>query len=99
MEILSSYSDFIQVKSLFLENISNKAVIVRLIHVYANNIVFILNIRISLLRLCVAQNALQLPFFIFFLFLFLVSAFGRTDKSFFLCFPYYWSRYKRPIPD
>lgn len=32
-----------------------------------------------LLRLCVMQNTLQLPFFSFFLFLFLLGAFGRTD--------------------
>ena len=82
MEIISSYSDFIQVKSLFLENISNKAVIVRLIHVYANNIVFTLNIRISLLRFCVAQNALQLSFFIFFSFSFSSVLLNGRTKAF-----------------
>ena len=33
-----------------------------------------------LLRLCVMQNTLQLPFFSFFLFLFLLGAFGRTGS-------------------
>ena len=39
-----------------------------------------------LLRLHVMQNTLQLPFFSFFLFLFLLGAFGRTGKSYFQIF-------------
>ena len=39
-------------------------------------------IYLLLLRLCVTQNALPLPFLFFLLFLLLISAFGQTGKSY-----------------
>ena len=84
------YSNFIQIKSSFLENIS---IIVRAIQIYANNIVFPLKIKVFCIKLAINYSLppffmllfhlYKIIFFTFcvFLFIYLLTLFNIDYKT------------------